>query len=88
MSSASSQCQRGIILAGYLAASMSETGKIGFVGGMKIPNIEDFVGLEAGAGTEPDIFYQVEYANSFSDLKKARDCARIENGVDIILPEA
>jgi len=79
-------------LAGYLAASMSETGKIGFVGGMKIPNIEDFVvGFEAGARHKnPDIFYQVEYANSFSDLEKGKEIARgmIENGVDIIFAAA
>lgn len=79
-------------LAGYLAASMSKTGKIGFIGGMKNTNIDDFVvGFEAGAKhRNPDIIYQTEYANSFSDLDKGKEIARnmIENGVDIIFAAA
>ncbi len=79
-------------LAGYLAASMSETGKIGFIGGMKIPNIDDFVvGYEAGAKHKnPDILLHVEYANSFSDLDKGKEIAQrmIDGGVDIIFAAA
>ncbi len=79
-------------LAGYLAASMSETGKIGFVGGMKIPNIDNFlVGYEAGAKLKnPNVLLQVEYANSFSDQDKGKEIAlgMIDGGADIIFAAA
>ena len=44
--------EQGSFLAGYAAALASKTGKVGFVGGKKIPLIEKFqAGYEAGAKT-------------------------------------
>lgn len=79
-------------LAGYLAASMSETGKIGFVGGIDNNNIKDFaVGyLEGAKRQNPDIQIVVEYAQSFENVEKGKEIARamVSNGVDIIFAAA
>ncbi|NLZ55219.1 MAG: BMP family ABC transporter substrate-binding protein [Clostridiaceae bacterium] len=79
-------------LAGYLAASMSETGKIGFVGGVNNTNINDFaVGFEAGAKHKnPDIQSYLEYAGTFNDPEKGKEIAKamIDDGVDIIFAAA
>ncbi|MDI9520854.1 MAG: BMP family ABC transporter substrate-binding protein [Bacillota bacterium] len=79
-------------LAGYLAASMSETNKIGFVGGIENDNIRDFaVGYLKGARHKnPDIQIDVKYAQSFSDAEKGKEIARgmVDNGADIIFAAA
>lgn len=79
-------------LAGYLAASMSKTGKIGFVGGIENDNIRDFaVGyLEGARRQNPDIQIDVEYAQSFSDAEKGKEIARalIGGGTDIVFAVA
>ena len=79
-------------LAGYLAASLSETRKIGFVGGIDNDNIRDFaVGyLEGAKRQDPDIQVDLEYAQSFSDVEKGKEIARamIKDGADIIFAAA
>lgn len=79
-------------LAGYLAASTTKTGKIGFVGGVDNANIKDFaVGYVEGAKKKnPDIQVYLENANSFEDKEKGKEIARnmIEEGVDIIFSAA
>lgn len=79
-------------LAGYLAAAMSKTATIGFVGGMKNTNIDDFaIGFEAGAKAEnPDIQVYLEYAGSFNDQEKGKEIAEqmIDGGADIIFSAA
>jgi basic membrane protein A len=79
-------------LAGYLAAAMSKTSKIGFVGGMKNTNIDDFaIGFEAGAKEKnPSIQISLEYADSFNDQEKGKEIAKrmADGGVDIIFSAA
>ncbi|MGI6091041.1 MAG: BMP family lipoprotein [Saccharofermentanales bacterium] len=79
-------------LAGYLAASTTETAKIGFVGGVDNTNIHDFaVGYVEGAKKKnPDIQIYLENANSFEDIDKGKEIAQsmIDNGVDIIFSAA
>lgn len=79
-------------LAGYLAASTTKTGKIGFVGGVDNTNIKDFaVGYVEGAKKKnPDIKIFIENANSFEDIEKGKEIARgmIEKGADIIFSAA
>lgn len=79
-------------LAGYLAASVSETRKIGFVGGIENDNIRDFaVGyLEGAKRRDPGIQVDLKYAQSFSDVEKGREIARgmIKDGADIIFAAA
>ena len=59
--------QEGAFLAGVAAALMTETDKIGFVGGMEIPVIERFeAGFVAGvAAVKPDIKVDVKYTGAF-----------------------
>ncbi len=82
----------GSFLVGAAAAQKSKTGKIGFVGGMKIPLIEKFeVGYIAGARyVKRNIQVFSEYAGTtgeaFRDPVKGKELALAEydRGVDII----
>ena len=74
--------------AGLVAANMTKTNKIGFVGGMDIPSVTNFlVGFEKAIKEEnKDIEVLSQYANSFTDSSKGRVIAEqmIKNGTDII----
>lgn len=78
----------GSFLAGVLAASMSETGKIGFVGGMDNTVIYDFlVGYIHGAQTvNPDIKVSSAFVGNFTDSARAKELAtnQYNMGCDII----
>ncbi len=83
----------GSYLLGVVAGMKSETGKIGFVGGMEIPLILDFfVGYEAGAKwANPDIeVLSPVYVGSWGDPAKAKELAvsLVENGADMIFAAA
>ncbi|WP_332648261.1 BMP family lipoprotein [Lysinibacillus sp. 54212] len=84
--------QEGAFLAGVAAAEMSESGKIGFVGGQSIPVIERFhAGFEAGAkAVNPDIEIEVYYAEAFdkAELGKTAANSMYSSGVDIIFHAA
>ena len=84
--------QEGAFLAGVVAASMSESGKIGFVGGVNIPVINRFhAGFIAGAqAVNPDIEVQVNYTEAFDDASKGKIAANAmySSGVDIIFHAA
>lgn len=79
-------------LAGYLAAAMSRTGKIGFIGGAENQNIQDFaLGYVEGAKhSNPNIEIQLDYAGSFVDVEKGKAIAQamVGDGVDIIFAAA
>lgn len=82
----------GAFLAGVAAAKMSQTGKIGFVGGAEIPVIDRFnAGFVAGAkAVNPDIEVQVNYTGVFDDASKGKIAANAmySSGVDIIFHAA
>ena len=84
--------QEGAFLAGVAAASMSKTGKIGFVGGVDIPVINRFhAGYKAGAeAVNPNIEIMVDYTGAFDkpDLGKASANLMYSSGVDIIFHAA
>lgn len=75
-------------LAGVAAASTSETGHIGFVGGQQSAVIDRFeAGFIQGAyAVDPSITIDVEYAESFGDAAKGKQlaAAMYSNGADII----
>ncbi len=75
-------------LAGALAALISETDVIGFVGGMESPVIHDFlVGYVEGARyVNPDIKINVSYIGSYTDAAKGKDLgkAAIDAGADVL----
>lgn len=80
--------QEGSFLAGALAAAMSKTGKIGFIGGMHGPVISRFeCGYKAGAKTvNPNIQILSQYTESWVDSLKGKEFARqqFSQGADII----
>jgi basic membrane protein A len=84
--------QEGSFLMGALAALVSKTGKIGFVGGMDIPLIKKFeAGYKAGAKhVVPKIEVLTAYAGStgeaFKNPTKGKELAlvQIDQGVDVI----
>ncbi len=86
--------EQGTFLAGFLAASMSKTKKIGFVGGEEIDLIKKFeAGYRAGAktaGFDPEKQVVRVYTNNWDDVTKGRTNAEQEfgNGVDIIFAAA
>jgi basic membrane protein A len=85
----------GSYLGGVLAASLLKSGKLpadagaalGFLGGMDIPVINDFlVGYIAGAqSVSPDVKVAVSYAGSFTDAAKGKELglAQYRSGVAI-----
>ena len=84
--------EEGSFLVGAVAALKSKTGKIGFVGGMKIPLIKKFeAGYIAGATyVRPDVKVFVSYAgvtdNAFKNPSKGKELAltQYSKGADVI----
>lgn len=79
-------------LVGLIASKMSESNKIGFIGGMKIPNItrfeEGFIkGVKEG---KPDAECISQYANSFDDASLGKSIANqmYSKGVEVIFSAA
>lgn len=82
--------------AGYLAASTTKTGKIGFVGGVAVPAVTKF---EAGYLAGVKVYNEIHndnvqvlsgYANTFNDpaLGKNMALTQMEQGADIIFHAA
>lgn len=86
--------EQGSFLAGFLAASVSKSKKVGFVGGKEIAHIKRFeAGYRAGvkaAGYDPDIHVLSTYTGDWNDEAKGRKCAKhmLEEGVDVIFHAA
>ncbi|MDR0552299.1 MAG: BMP family ABC transporter substrate-binding protein [Spirochaetaceae bacterium] len=82
----------GSYLAGVLAAAMSKSGIVGFVGGTNIPVINDFlVGYIQGAKAEkPDVKVIPSYVGNFEDTAKAKELAfaQYNIGADVIFSVA
>ncbi len=77
---------------GYIAARVSKSGKVGFVGGMSSETIQQFeygfyAGIEyANAEQGTKVEYQGQYAESFGDAAKGKSIAQkmIKNGCDVL----
>jgi basic membrane protein A len=84
--------QDGSFLAGALAAMVSKTHHIAFLGGEDIPLIEKFEsGYIAGAReVDPNVKVDVKYAGSFEDVAAGKELANVlfEAGADIIYTAA
>ena len=78
----------GSFLGGYIAAKLSETGTLGFLGGMEAPIILDFLkGYEQGAKlANPDVKVLVNYAGSWIDSAKGKELTLAMNsqGADVV----
>lgn len=79
-------------LGGILAAGISKTGTIGFVGGVDVPVLEEFLaGFEAGAlSLNRRIHIKVVWTGSFTDQQKGKEAAlaEIAQGADVIYTAA
>lgn len=83
-------------MVGYIAAKMSETGKVGFVGGIEGPVIDRFdYGYRAGVDyankeTGKNVEVLVQYAESFGDATKGKAIAlqMYQQGADIVFHAA
>ncbi|MBO6148805.1 MAG: BMP family ABC transporter substrate-binding protein [Lachnospiraceae bacterium] len=79
-------------LVGYIAAAVSETGKVGYIGGMDVEPLEPFYyGYLSGVkqadkdlGRETEVL--TEYINSFEDASLARNVAEkmYDGGADVV----
>ena len=73
---------------GLVASQMTNTNKLGFIGGFDIPSVTNFkIGFEkALKEVDTDVQLITQYANSFTDAAKGRVMAEqmVNNGVDII----
>ncbi len=90
------KAHEGTFLAGVIASLKTETKKVGFVGGMKIPLVEAFeIGFAAGIeATNPEVELLVNYVGvtpqAFDDPAKGKELAlaQYNKGVDIIIAAA
>ena len=73
---------------GLIAGKMTETNKLGFIGGMDIPSVSNFAkGFErALKEVDPKNELTIQYANSFTDGAKGKAIAQqmISQGTDIV----
>lgn len=79
-------------LMGMISASLSQTGKIGAIGGVEIPPLKStFLAFEAGAkSVKPDFQLATTYIGNWEDVGAAKQAARalVEQGCDILFPNA
>ncbi|MCX6361158.1 MAG: BMP family ABC transporter substrate-binding protein [Armatimonadetes bacterium] len=84
--------EEGTFLAGFLAARMSKTGAVAFVGGMESPLMKRFeVGFRAGAETgKPGAKVLVKYIGSWVDVARGKELAlaAIKDGADVLMHAA
>lgn len=82
------KCEETGYLQGMLAASMSKTGNIGFIGPVQGASLVKIMnGYEDGAkSVNPDIKYQSAWTGSFTDTALAKEAAQamIDQGADVI----
>ena len=80
--------EQSAYLVGLIAGKMTETNKVGFIGGMQLPVIDTFkYGYMAGVkAANPDAEILDQYANSFTDQAKGKAIAQqmYSKGADII----
>ena len=81
-----------VYLLGIIAGSMTQTNKIGIVGGQNIPAINStFVAFENGVkSVNPDAEVRRAYVGNWEDIGKGKELAlaQINEGIDFIYPNA
>lgn len=86
------KAEEGAFLAGYIAAKMSKTGTLGFIGGMSVPIIHSFqYGFKAGAKfANKKVNILEQHAESFTDAAKGKAIANqmMSKGADVIFHAA
>ncbi|PWE27098.1 BMP family ABC transporter substrate-binding protein [Pararhodobacter marinus] len=78
-------------LCGMLAAAMTQTGKVGSVGAIPIPEVNMLInGFADGVhAVNPDVEHSVSFIGTFFDPPRAREAglAQIDSGADILFGE-
>lgn len=86
------KAEEGAFLSGYIAAKMSKTSSIGFIGGMSVPIIHAFqYGFKAGAKfANKKINILEQYSESFTDAAKGKAIANqmITKNADVVFHAA
>lgn len=84
--------EEGTYLAGMLAGSLTRSGRLGFIGGIKLPPVEGtYLGFVGGArAVRPAVTVLQAYLGNFEDVAAAKEnaLAQIRRGADIILHNA
>ncbi len=84
--------QEGSYVCGVVAAMMTKSNRIGFIGGNDSPSIlKFFAGLEAGAkSVNPDVAFDLAYAGTFIDPDKGQELAisLFDRGDDVVMHAA
>jgi basic membrane lipoprotein Med (substrate-binding protein (PBP1-ABC) superfamily) len=79
-------------LLGYVGARISKTGKLGALGGVKIPSVAStFAAFEAGAkAARPDAQVTISYIGGWTDASAAREAtlALVASGADVVIHNA
>lgn len=86
------KAEEGAFLAGFIAAKMSKTNSIGFIGGMSVPIIHAFqYGYKAGAKyAHKNVNILEQYSESFTDAAKGKAIANqmISKKADVVFHAA
>ncbi|MDO9183994.1 MAG: BMP family ABC transporter substrate-binding protein [Bacteriovorax sp.] len=86
------KAEEGAFLAGFIAAKMSKTNTIGFIGGMSVPIIHSFqYGYKAGAKyANKNIVVLEQFSESFTDAAKGKAIANqmISKNADVVFHAA
>lgn len=84
--------EEGTYLAGMLAGGITRSGRIGFIGGIKMPPVEGtFLGFAGGArAVRPNVEVLEAYLGNFEDVAAAKEnaVAQIRRGADVLLHNA
>ena len=84
--------EEGAFLVGAIAGLMTESNKVGFIGGLEVPLIQRFeVGFRAGVqSVNPDAEVLVTYAGDFGDPGKGKEIAlsQYAEGADVVFHAA
>lgn len=86
------ELEQATYLAGMLAGGVSRTGRVGFVGGIRMPPVEGtYLGFAGGArAVRADVEALQAYIGNFEDVAAAKEnaVAQIRRGADVLIHNA
>lgn len=86
------ELEEGTYLGGMLAGGLTRSGKVGFVGGVKLPPVEGtYLGFAGGArAVRPGVEVLEAYIGNFEDVAAAKEhaLAQIRRGADVLIHNA
>jgi basic membrane protein A len=86
------ELEEGTYLAGMLAGGITRTGRVGFIGGIRLPPVEGtYLGFAGGVhAVRPDVEVMQAYIGNFEDVAAAKEnaLAQIRRGADVLIHNA